>query len=304
MRETDWIEFLGRFHPLLVHLPIGMLLAVFALELYSMINKGAVSRKTLQLLLTLSCIGAVFATAAGLLLAWDESDYNPDQLCWHRLYGIAMTVLSLVALMIHHWGKNSKGQLWLISYRLCLFLATTALVLGSHYGAMMTHGTHYLTRYAPWNTKPAETAAVIEDKAEPAISDEMDDAMGGSMMSPDMMAKTSTPAPPSLSHQAVEILNQYCVDCHGPDKQKGRLRLDTEDAINAKGKSRLIAIIPGNADESEVIKRMVLPLQDDDRMPPEKRTQPEKRDLEILIEWINSGAEWSNVEPSQKKNEL
>lgn len=63
------------------------------------------------------------------------------------------------------------------------------------------------------------------------------------------------------------ILNAKCVSCHGPDKQKGKLRLDTLDAImkGSDGEN----VIPGKVEESLLTHRILLPKDDDDVMPPE-----------------------------------
>src|SRR4051794_22705783 len=64
------------------------------------------------------------------------------------------------------------------------------------------------------------------------------------------------------------ILSEKCFACHGPDaKAKGiPLRLDVEADAKADRKGR-VAIRAGNADESEIIKR-VRAAQPARRMPP------------------------------------
>src|SRR5687768_13329031 len=64
------------------------------------------------------------------------------------------------------------------------------------------------------------------------------------------------------------IFQKSCVECHGPDKQKAKLRLDSRETA-LKGGSSGPAIVPGKADESEVYKRIILPADHDDRMPSE-----------------------------------
>lgn len=93
--------------------------------------------------------------------------------------------------------------------------------------------------------------------------------------------------------QATKILADRCVECHGPDKQKGKLRLDSRDAA-------LHAIKPGQVDESELFIRISLPADDVDIMPPKgDPLTPEQ--VAIIQKWIASGAEWA--EPSSETSD-
>lgn len=86
------------------------------------------------------------------------------------------------------------------------------------------------------------------------------------------------------------IFEQKCVGCHGPDKQKGKLRLDSlENAL--KGGKGGPALKPGDPDASELIKRVELPKDNDDHMPTEGDPLS-KEQITILREWIKAGATW------------
>ncbi|MCB1229743.1 MAG: hypothetical protein KDN19_05730, partial [Verrucomicrobiae bacterium] len=84
------------------------------------------------------------------------------------------------------------------------------------------------------------------------------------------------------------ILNAKCVACHGPDKQKGKLRLDSLDEIlkGSDGEN----VIPGKLDDSLLTFRVTLPKDDDDVMPPEDETPLSKEEIEVLKFWVASGA--------------
>ena len=58
------------------------------------------------------------------------------------------------------------------------------------------------------------------------------------------------------------ILNAKCVSCHGEEKTKGKLRLDTFAEI-MKGGSEGEAVVPGKVDDSSLLQRVYLPLDDD-----------------------------------------
>ena len=85
------------------------------------------------------------------------------------------------------------------------------------------------------------------------------------------------------------LLEKHCVECHGPKKQKGELRLDAKP-FAFKGGHDGLAIVPGDLTKSLLLKR-VLSTDDDDRMPPEgDRLSPEQ--IALLKSWIEKGAVW------------
>src|SRR5882672_6787649 len=86
------------------------------------------------------------------------------------------------------------------------------------------------------------------------------------------------------------ILQKSCVECHGPEKPKGKLRLDTKDGALKGGKDGVV-IEPGNADKSEVYRRITLPADNDDVMP-NKGDKLTKAQTDLIRDWINQGAIW------------
>lgn len=84
------------------------------------------------------------------------------------------------------------------------------------------------------------------------------------------------------------ILNAKCVACHGADKQKGKLRLDSlEEIMKGSGGEN---VIPGKVEESLLTHRVLLPADDDEHMPPEDEPQLTKEEIEVLKFWVGSGA--------------
>lgn len=86
------------------------------------------------------------------------------------------------------------------------------------------------------------------------------------------------------------IFQQACIKCHGPEKQKGKLRLDTREAT-LKGGSSGEVITPGQADKSDVYRRVILPKGHDDIMPSEGEPLS-KAQTDLIRDWINQGAVW------------
>lgn len=100
-------------------------------------------------------------------------------------------------------------------------------------------------------------------------------------------------APIEFNRQVRPILSDFCFACHGPDaeERQGDLRLDDRAAaLEDRGGYR--AIVPGEPDQSEMLRR-ILADDDDQRMPPTetgKHLSDEQR--EILATWIKQGAEY------------
>ena len=85
------------------------------------------------------------------------------------------------------------------------------------------------------------------------------------------------------------ILQSQCYECHGPEKSRGRLRLDRRSAA-LDGGATGAAVIPGNSEGSLLIRR-VLGLDDEDRMPKDGDPLPDAQ-IAILRAWIDQGAPW------------
>ncbi len=95
-----------------------------------------------------------------------------------------------------------------------------------------------------------------------------------------------------FSTQIKPILNNKCITCHGGVKKNGGFSVLFKEEALANTKSGKPAIIPGNASESEFIKR----LHEEDpelRMPYEKPKLSDE-EIDLLTRWIDQGAEWGN----------
>jgi hypothetical protein len=101
------------------------------------------------------------------------------------------------------------------------------------------------------------------------------------------------------------VLAQHCFKCHGMDEQgrKGKLRLDLRDSALGKGKSGELAIVPGKAEASEVIKRVFSTDEDAVMPPPHTKSVLPESAKNILKAWIAAGApyeaHWAYVPPKQ-----
>ncbi|HMJ69415.1 MAG TPA: c-type cytochrome domain-containing protein [Cyclobacteriaceae bacterium] len=231
-------EFSGRFHPLLVHLPIGFLLiAVIFIWLKE-------SEKVVRISLGLGALAAIASVTTGLMLE-SSGDYGSVNV--HKWFGISLATVSIVLYFVPA-SQLKPGSI----------LMTVLIFATGHFGGTLTHG--------------------------PLLA-------------------ASEPAGPDISqidlHNAVfyadvvkPVLEARCYSCHGESKQKGRLRLDSPEAILKGGKNGKV-LEPGNPEESDLIKRIDLPVDDEDHMPPKEKKQLTDQEKRLISIWIATGVDFS-----------
>lgn len=254
--------FFGRLHPLLVHLPIGLIVLLAILELLARSRRFKQANANAGLILALAIPASIFTVICGWLLS-QAGGYQEQLLQWHKWTGIATAGICAVAGLLHALDLKKL-------YRGCLFTSVAVLTVASHFGGSLTHGSDYLARYAP---APFRTW------------------LGGSAPAP-VVAESKVQDPNQLQAFPAlvqPVLKQNCIACHGPDKSKAGLRMDTLEAMLKGGESGP-AVVPGKSVESLVLKRMRLPASSEDHMPPEGKPQPSTADIALVEWWINTGA--------------
>ena len=93
------------------------------------------------------------------------------------------------------------------------------------------------------------------------------------------------------SEIVVPILDARCVQCHGEEKDKGDLRLDSFEAIMKGGsEGEDTNVVAGDPKKSYLIERLHYPIDDDERMPPEDEKQLTKNEVALLEWWVTTGA--------------
>lgn len=252
---------IGRFHPLVLHLPIGLIAGVACLEVWITLRPRSEIRQATGALLILAALAAAVAAVCGLLLA-RAGGYEDALLSRHRLFGLSTAALAALALLCHRRLQRSGSGL--VLYRAVLAGCVIATVGAGHYGGTITHGS---------NTPVAMLAALVRGNADPAA----ESAIGGD---------------DGLAHAALPILEARCFECHGAEKQKSGLRLDQREAALAGGESGKPAIVPSNAVASRLVEAITLPVGQKRAMPPVGKQRLAPREVLLLIDWINRGALW------------
>lgn len=102
------------------------------------------------------------------------------------------------------------------------------------------------------------------------------------------------PAMVSYEKDVLPILRTHCYACHDENKQTAAYRLDIRSQAMKGGESEQIAIKPGDAKGSELVKRITKNADDDERMPPRnaKAGPLSAKQIETIKTWIAAGAKW------------
>jgi mono/diheme cytochrome c family protein len=257
------LTLIGRFHPLLVHLPIGILLLALLFAWLGRWQRFQHLREVVRFTLLMGALSAAFSCGTGYLLSL-SGEYDWMTLNRHRNLGIAVALCSSLMYLGYSssWYKRF-GFLW----QLVLLLLLSA---AGHLGGSLTHGGDYLTQAIPEPLRTWLGLPAVVGKAQPIAN------------VPEAQVYAAIIAP---------LLQEKCVSCHGSSKQKGKLRLDGPDFIQKGGKNGPI-IAAGKVADSELIRRLLLPKSDDEHMPPKEKNQLSENEIKLLQWWIESGAHY------------
>jgi uncharacterized membrane protein len=243
----------GRLHPLLVHLPIGILLLAMLLEFLSARPKYRGLKTAADLSLLIGFLCAVLSCITGLLLS-QSGDYDESLVNVHQWLAISLTIVSGSLYVTLH-GKPMTRQGGALTAGVVVLL-----ILTGHWGGTLTHGPGYLTA----NLEPVASAPALRPIA---------DVQGAGV----------------YTDLVQPVLHDNCYGCHRAGRVKGGLRLDLPDGILKGGKDGAV-IVPGQAATSLLVKRVLLPLDDDHHMAPKDKNQLTIREVQLLKWWIDNGA--------------
>jgi mono/diheme cytochrome c family protein len=254
--HADWQQFLGRFHPLIVHLPIGLILLVPLLELAGRVRPGL--HEAAMFVLSLSLLSCLLALTLGYLLAYGSGDAGAG-VSRHMWGAIALTIGVLGCVLLRGASGGLRGFYSYMLAGVLLLLAWTA-----HQGGSLTHGDKYLTEYLPQPLKRLGGMGTVQAKA---------------FDFPDSF----------YARHIYPIFDANCVVCHGQQKVKGGLRVDTYDRLMRGGKEGAV-IIPGKPERSILLERITLPTDHKKFMPSEGKPPLKPEEITWIRAWILQGA--------------
>ena len=272
----EWSQFVGRFHPLAVHLPIALVLLVAVLECASLFRAGKHLRTSAGFVLALAAASALVAVFLGWMLG-RSGGYEGALVTRHMWGGISLAAALVLCCGIRGW--NGKG------YGIALFATVCLMAWTSDQGGKLTHGEGFLTEHMPAKLRALLGVAPLA-KRHLAPNSAVSSASNLSD------ASLSTPAQVSVAFFAsrvAPIFDDKCVQCHGPEKKKGKLRLDTFDYVMHGSKDGAV-VKPGDARNSELYRRVTLPRDNKDAMPAEGKPGLTASELKVIEFWIVAGA--------------
>lgn len=252
----DLITFLGRFHPLWVHLPIGFLIIAVFFKAYVVYGKKPAMQEAVNFSLLLGAISALVAAVLGFMLSQSDG-YDGDILDIHLVAGWTTVIISAIAWWVN---KNELRFSKKLNYTVLGFMILALSVTG-HFGGSLTHGEDYLTAFAPFGEKQEETKGRVLAKVEEA----------------EVFTDVIQP-----------VLRSKCQSCHRSGKSKGELNLVSYETM-LKGGENGPVFIAADAEKSELIRRVTLPSDHDDFMPAEGRKPLTEEEIQVLIWWIAKG---------------
>ena len=247
-------DFIGRFHPLLVHLPIGILLFTIVLQWLSIKEKWAALQAVIPLGYLLGAASAILSCITGYLLG-SAGEYDETVLNLHQWMGILTAFTSIAGYLFSHNQQNLKYIAW----------AMVVLVsITGHLGGTLTHGEGYLTK--AFSGAGADSVATKK-----ALTNAQDALVYADVIEP--------------------ILKEKCYSCHAASKQKGGLRLDNADWLLKGGKNGAV-LKPSNALGSELYHRVILDPIEEKHMPPKGKPQVSEKERILLEWWIAQGCDF------------
>jgi uncharacterized membrane protein len=146
----DWVQVIGRSHPLLLHFPIVLLLLGLLFTWIPQVDQKPDFKKIGDLALLAGCNFAGLTVVAGLILA--KEDYDGDAILWHQWSAIAVFYLCTG---LYFFRDQPKKILKPVSLLLAAGITATG-----HWGANITHGQDFLL--APIQAKKAEITPLAE----------------------------------------------------------------------------------------------------------------------------------------------
>jgi len=295
----DFIYFLGRFHVLVLHLPIGILTLAILFECLVRWKPFGFLTPALPWTWLAGGVSGVGAVILGFMHATESGFQDSPAVEAHRMAGMTLTALgflvwllrlrpeptaasdwpawarqakldTLYAMVQPLWGKGGALDKaydkagWIVA---CVLTFVMMSVTG-HLGGNLTHGETYLVQYAP---KPIRRLIGLSSETDPRPAPK-------DLASADIYLDIVAPA-----------LHARCDACHNDGKKSGGLSIANYDALMKGGKGGAV-IKPGDSANSNLFHRITLPSGNADYMPKDGKTPLTADQTAAVGVWIAAGA--------------
>lgn len=268
MNGPYW-EVFGRLHIVLLHFPIALIIAALFIEVASLparrrgvipadaetprpIRTGRPASPAAAACLSIGAIGAALSAWTGWMFAAHEFPAD-SAVTLHRWFGIAAAAIALIAAAFALAALRGRATRM---YRGILVLAAAIVGFTGHLGGELVHGENFL--FSPLGTPSPDPAPQPAPEVPPAVP----------------------AAALTFEADVLPILATHCTRCHGDQRQRGGVRLDSAEAIAD-------VITPGDASGSLLIEVLLLS-PDDDRHMPKNEESLDPASIDVLREWIDA----------------
>jgi len=251
-----YLEWLGKMHPLFLHFPIvlGTLIGIY----YLVDKKNSIDEKNVHAILVGNAFLSSMVAILGIFLSKQDS-YDEQMIFLHQWGGVAIAFISWTLIYLQKSQIFKSKYNYRVQFSIVYLLV---IIIFTHKGAQLTHGANVI------NLPQKEVANELQ------------------------AVKAVTDSNATLYVKAVEpILQQKCVGCHGADKVKGDLLLNTPANILKGGKDGNILSFDKDK-ESMLFERIHLDITHKKHMPPEGKTQLTTEEVAILSRWIKAGGDF------------
>jgi uncharacterized membrane protein len=135
---------IGRFHPVLVHFPIALIVAAFGCELVSGATRNREWHTASVANLRIGAFFAIAAAVAGWIFAWSPMGETSPEIEWHRWLGACATIAAVGSVVLdHRFADRSRRSVWI--YRVALATAAALVGVTAHLGGVLVWGAHFFS---------------------------------------------------------------------------------------------------------------------------------------------------------------
>ena len=302
----DLSYFFGRFHVLMLHIPIGVLVLAVGMEVLArwprffiergspwvgrssplveggsslverssplsspLVERGSLlpdQRSPLEPAMPLIWGAGALAAVATVVLGYLHASEPGFEGAGVDAHRWAGTALAFTAVLIWAWRGDAPGSFARV-WPLGMLAVAALLIVTGHFGGALTHGPDYLTEFAPGSLRTH--GAVAGGPARPRVTD---------IATADIYLDVVAP-----------LLAAKCGSCHNEGKRRGGLSFADYASLLKGGESGDV-VKPGDPRSSELYRRITLPSGSADYMPKNQKNPPSPAEIEVLRWWIEIGA--------------
>ena len=254
----DFLILVGRFHPLIIHLPIGFIVLGILIEF----NKKSLkwSNDALKFIFYWATITGIFSIISGFL------QYQNGGYLWETVQNHFVAGIFTVFLSFSFYLKLIENSIFkTIPRKLFTIGNSIILIVTGHLGGNITHGEEHLiepiNNLAGFNNLQIETVKYYTDYKER----------------------------PLFSSVIQPIIDKKCVKCHNSKKSNGKLKMHNSTELMKGGRNGSI-INFDTPEMSEMYIRIHLPREEKKHMPPKGGKQLSKEEINLISRWIKNGS--------------